>query len=266
MNRLIAVLVGLSAGGAALGQQGLNADTAPGFDTEIRACAEKNSVHQTLTQRQHVRVVSEDGWTRESTRTVRAKQFAPDHIKVLFRVDAPASEAGLKVLVEKQGSDDPVVHVYSPETGRARRMMGSGAANSVLGTDLTFEDALYFQKFGDAGVTRRGPDRTVDGRAAFTLESFPGDGSAYSRIAATLDKHLCLPIEVQFFGPNGSLVKRFRNDLKRMATIAGQHYPLYGEMHDLVRRSRSEFTIEQIDAGMPLSDRLFSLREIRKGH
>ena len=246
---------------------GLQATIAPGFDQEIRSCAQRNNTHTTLKQRQLVQVSSEDGWVRESTRMMYLKRFADDHVKILFEVTAPASEAGLKVLVDKKGDADPVVHVYSPETGRARRMMSSGASHSVLGTDLTFEDALYFQTLGDAAVTRRTEDAVIDGHPVFVLQSFPsGQRSAYSRIEAAVDKALCLPLRVDFHAPNGSLAKRFEADLSRTQSVDGQYFPLASVMHNFAQRSKSEFTIQSMEAGIELHDRLFSLKAIRKGH
>ena len=91
----------------------------------------------------------------------------------MIRVDAPPAEAGLKVLLNKQEGRDPIIHVYSPDTGRARRMVGSGASNSILGTDFTYADALHFESFLKTENTRRGKDQNIDGKAVFVLETFP---------------------------------------------------------------------------------------------
>lgn len=119
---------------------GVAAETGPavhGFGESLSACAARVLPEQTLMQKQSVAVISEQGWTRKSVRRMYWKRFSDDTAKMLFEVEQPISEAGLKVLIIKQRGADPVLYVYTPDTGRARRMVGSGASNSVLGTDLT---------------------------------------------------------------------------------------------------------------------------------
>ena len=125
------------------------AETPVDEGSELKACADRALPKQTIKQKQFVTVVDETGWSRESTRTVYWKHFDDGHMKVLFRVELPANEAGLSALIIKPKDADPILYVYTPDLGRPRRVAGNAMSNSILGTDFTYEDAVHLQGFID---------------------------------------------------------------------------------------------------------------------
>ncbi len=252
-----------------------DAGLAAGYDAEamkivpleLRSCAERVSPERTMVQKQHVKVVSEDGWVRESSRTMFWKRFDDETVKVLFRVDEPKSEAGLKVLMEKSDDHDPVIYVYTPDTKRARRLVGSGASNSVLGTDFTFEDAEHLESFLDAENTRRVDDAEVDGTTTLVVETSPNeDTSAYSVIRTFIDEGYCLPVKTEFIGPSGSVDKTFVVLREHVTEIAGRFIPLRTVMFNHKHKSRTEFVVSDVEIDIELKDRLFTVAEIKRGH
>lgn len=243
------------------------ADPLEALDADLRRCAERILPAASMVQKQVVRVISEQGWQRESTRTLYWKRFENATVKMLFEVERPLSEAGLKVLIIKSGVADPVLYVYTPDTGRARRMVGSGASNSVLGTDLTYEDALHFERFLQAGGSTRKPDRELAGHAAFVLETKPSDdSSAYSLIRTFVDKALCVPVKTEFFGSNGSLDKTLVTNRDDVKIIGERSIALSTVMYNHKLKSRSEFEVTEVALDVALADRLFTLSEIKKSN
>ena len=220
-----------------------------------------------MVQRQRVTVASDAGWERESSRTVYWKRFDDDTTRMLFRVDEPTSEAGLKVLVIKPDRGDPVIYVYTPDTKRARRLVGSGASNSVLGTDFTYEDAMHLQSFLHAENTRRVDDADIDGHATRVVETTPEMGtSAYSLIRTYVDVDYCLPIKTEFLGPSGSLDKTFVAIRDQVQEIQGRWIPLRSVMFNHKHKSRTEFVLSGVEIDVDLKDRLFTVAEIKKSH
>ncbi len=237
------------------------------LDADVRACAERALPRLSMVQKQAVKVISDDGWVRSSSRTMYWKRFADETVKMLFVVDKPLAEAGLKVLISKHRDHDPVIHVYTPDTRRARRLVGSGASNSVLGTDLTYEDALHFDTVFSAATTRRLDDTLLDGHPAMLLETRPGDESpAYSVIRTFIDRATCVPLKAEFFGPNGSLDKTLSTTRASIRMVNGHAIPTESVMVNHKHRSRSEFTVSAIEVDVELRDQMFTLAEIRKGH
>ncbi len=234
-------------------------------DAQLRSCIEHALPRKSMIQTQRVRVLSADGWQRESVRRVYWKRFPDDALKVLFVVERPPAEAGLKVLLNHRRGGDPELYVYTPDTGRARRMVGGGTSNSVLATDLTYEDAMHFESFLDDDRTRRTADGELDGVPVYVLETRPAGGTAgYALIRTYLERGTCIPVRTEFHGRGGTLDKTLVVPLDAIEEVDG--YPvarrtiMYNHRYD----SRTEIDITAIEVDVPLRDSLFSFAEIRR--
>ncbi len=234
-------------------------------DPDLRACAERDSATRTLSQLQHVRVSSDAGWMRESRRRVRMKRDDDSTLSVLFEVEAPQTEAGMKVLIIKKATDEPVAWVYLPELGRGRRVVGSGAGNSVLGTDFSYEDMLYFERFLQAQFVNK-TEIEHAGRAAWLLETSPSaESSAYGRIELILDQQTCLPLGAEFWKRNGERAKSMIVDPAAIRTIEGHNVLEFVTMRDHQRGSQTDIRIDEIVFNPVLRAGMFSPSEIKNG-
>lgn len=241
-------------------------DSAAVTDT-FAACAARALPERSMRQTQQVKITSELGWTRESVRSVYWQRFDDGTIKVLFHVERPPTEAGLKLLVVQAPNVDPVIHVYSPELDRVRRVVGSGASNSVLGTDFTFEDALYLQRFLAKNDGRAVTAGDVDGHPAWVAEVVPDeDRSAYSRIRTYIDKQNCLPMKSEFYGANGTLDKTLLIERAAIELIDGHTIPARMVMTNHKQRQRTELTATAVAINIELPAGLFSLAAIEQHH
>lgn len=235
-------------------------------DPALQRCAARNLPRETLVQTQHVTVVSDAGWVRKSRRRVSWKRLGERSVGTLIEVEAPPAEAGLKLLLRRDGDDEPELYVYTPDSGKARRMIGGGGSNTILGTDFTFEDARYFEGFLEPANTRRRSDDTLDGHPVYVIETRPDrDDSAYGRIVTRVDQTLCVPLETRFFAPNGERAKTLIVERSSVLHINGIDLPTRVTMHNHLARSRTEFIIRDIGIDVPLRDSLFSLASIRQG-
>lgn len=246
---------------------GIAADAAPDAAgaAALRACHARAVALGNLRQRQHVRVVSEAGWTRESVRTLTSQRDLDGTFKVLMQLERPRAEAGLKVLALVRPGADPVLYVYTPDTGRARRVVGSGASNSVLGTDFTFEDALHLEHVLHAEHSRLLPDTQREGHALLTVETVPdADDSAYGRIVSEIDRVTCVPLVTRFHAPNGTLAKTLLIDRAQIRDIAGHAIPFAMVMHDHLRGSRTELSMSEVEVPHDLPARLFTVLELEQ--
>ncbi len=231
----------------------------------LAACAAHALPETSMRQTQQVKIISASGWTRESRRTVYWQRFDDGTIKVLFHVERPATEAGLKLLVVQKPQVDPIIYVFSPDLNRARRVVGSGASNSVLGTDFTFEDALYLQRFLHSSETQVVGNAMLDGHAAFVAEARPDeDNSAYSLIRTYVDKDSCLPMKSEFFGPNGTLDKTLTIKRDAIAQINGHAIARVLVMENHKQQQRTELTASAIEVNIELPAALFTLAELEK--
>jgi hypothetical protein len=204
---------------------------------------------------------------RESGGTLYWKRFDDGRSKVLVRLTAPTHQAGLAVLLIERETDEPEVHMYSPELRRERRITGGALAGPLLGTDFSYEDFAHFQQIATRGKVTRAEDAMLDDRPAYVLETSPDeDVSAYGRIRTYVDKEVCLPIRTEFFAPNGTLHKELLIDRAEIREVNGHRVPYRTTMIDHAQDSRSvlELTGVTIDSNLP--DHLFTPAGLRKGH
>lgn len=243
------------------------AATAGEADADRRRCAAELNRVGAMTQTQQVRITSNDGWSRSSKRRLFWQRLPGGHVNMLFVVLKPESEAGLKVLLRQQANADPVVHVYTPDNGRTRRLLGSGAANSVLGSDLTWAEARHLDNFLRDPASRRLDDAVHDGAPVMVIETLPAaDDSNYSRIISKVDIDTCATLDVAFYGRNGRLEKTLTTERRHIRTYGEHRIPLFTTVTDHKRGSRTDIEILAVDADTPLPERLFTLAEIRKSH
>lgn len=233
----------------------------------LAACAAHALPEKTMRQTQKVVITSESGWRRESQRTVYWQRFDDGAVKVLFHVEKPKTEAGLKLLVVQKPDVDPVITVFSPDMNRARRVVGSGASNSVLGTDFTFEDALYLQRFLSSGQSQPAGDAMLEGHAMFVAEARPDeDDSAYTLIRTYVDKHNCLPMKTEFYGHSGALDKTLTLARDSISDIHGHAIARVMVMDNHKQKQRTELTASAVEIDIDLPAALFTLAEIEKSH
>lgn len=220
---------------------------------------------QTMVQTQHVHVTSDAGWSRESVRLLRWKRFDDGTVKVRIGIEAPKRDAGLEVLIVAHPQTRPEIHVYTPDTGRARRMVGAGASVSVLGADVSVVDLQAIERLLDAIDERATVDGEHAGRAVAIIErDVLIDGVPYSRMRADVDKRWCVPLAVEFFGVDGTLEKTFQIAPDHIAGIAGRHVPLETTVTHHGLGTRSIFRVSDIVIDEPLPDHLFTVQDLEQ--
>ena len=239
---------------------------ASALDGEVATCAARALPGDTMVQRQTVSTESEAGWSRESRRLVQWKRFGDSEIRTLLEVEAPTIEAGLKVLVIKQRGEPPVVWVYTPDTGRARRMVGAGASNSILGGALDINDAEQLERLASPVHARRVSDAQMQGRTTYVVEAraAPPDG-AYAGIRAHIDKAWCVPLEVQFLEADGTVVKTLTADITTLQTHGERRIPGHLTVHDPAQRTRTTIEVSDVVVDGELPDHRFSVQAIERG-
>ncbi|MEX2480368.1 MAG: outer membrane lipoprotein-sorting protein [Gammaproteobacteria bacterium] len=228
-------------------------------------CAWRAPPMQTMVQTQHVHVTSAAGWSRESVRLLRWKRFDDGTIKARIGVEAPKRDAGLEVLIVARPRMRPEIHVYTPDTGRARRMAGAGASASALGADVSFEDLQQIERLLDGLAGQPTRDGMHAGRAVAIIEpDAPNDDASSTRLRAIVDKRWCVPLAVEFFGADGVLEKTLQTAPDRIADVAGRRVPLETTVTNHQLGTRSTFIVSDIVIDEPLPDHLFTVQDIEQ--
>ena len=196
---------------------------------------------------------------KRSGRTIESKSWAVGDKKSFTEYLAPAREKGTKMLkLEDQ------LWMYSPSTDRTIQISGHMLRQSVMGSDLSYEDMMEDNKLKNnyyAAVT--GTD-TVDGRLCWILElTGKTKDLAYHLRKLWVDKDRNIPLKEELFAKSGKLLKKM--ELKDVEKIQGRWFPKRLIFKDMLKTGEgTEFIVESINFNVDIPEYKFSKAALRK--
>jgi hypothetical protein len=209
------------------------------------------------------------GRPRQRSLTLLSKRGATnvDGDKVLTRFSRPEDIKGTSFLVWEHPDGEDERFLYLPSLGRVRRIAGSEAQESFVGTDFTYED-IGGREFDDYEYTLleentnwRAPDGTS--YPAYRLESKRKDANAkYPRVVSIVTMEFVV-IAAEIFNRRNEREKVYT--VSRLDKVQGIWTALASEMSNLLDRTKTTLKIEQIEYNVGLKDAEFSRRELERG-
>lgn len=162
---------------------------------------------------------------------------------------------GLTFLTIENEDKDNDQYLYIPALGRARKVALSDKQNAFEDTDFSFED-LGGRKVSDY-VHERRSDATFSGKSCFRVESLAKDGAAkYPRQLSWIDRENFVPLQVRFFGRDGSLERVIvAGDVRK---TGGIHIPFKIVAKDLKASHTTEITLTEAVANTGLDGGIFT--------
>jgi outer membrane lipoprotein-sorting protein len=196
---------------------------------------------------------------RRGTRTIESRSWTTGEEKSFTEYTAPAREKGVKML--KLGDR---LWIYSPSTDRIIEIAGHMLRQSVMGSDLSYEDMMEDPKLVhqyDARVTGIEP---LGGQSCWVLElTAKGDGAVYHsrRLWVDADRHV--PLKQELYAKGGKLLKRL--EMSDVAKIDGRWYPRRFLFKDALKEGEgTEFLVRTIAFDQAIPNYLFSKAALRK--
>ena len=196
---------------------------------------------------------------RRSTHTVKMKTWTAGEKKSFTEYLFPAREQGTKMLkLEEQ------LWIYSPSTDRIIQIAGHMLRQSVMGSDLSYEDLME-----DNSLTRQynatvtGTEE-VDGRQCWVvdLKAIVPD-IAYQGMKLWVDRGRNIPLREEMFAKSGTLLKR--TELSDVQKIGNRWYPRKILFRDMLRDGKgTEFIIEEIEFNVTIPEHIFSKASLKK--
>jgi outer membrane lipoprotein-sorting protein len=196
---------------------------------------------------------------RRETRTIEAKSWVQGVDKSFTEYLSPAREKGTKML--KLGK---MLWLYSPATDRIIQISGHMLRQSVMGSDLSYEDMMEDPKLTnnyDAKVTG---SEIIDGRDCWVVEltAKVQDIAYYSR-KLWVDKERLIPLKEELYAKSGKLLKKI--ELKDVKNIQGRWYPMRMIFKDMLKSGDgTEFIVDSIQFDQEIPEYIFSKAALRK--
>jgi outer membrane lipoprotein-sorting protein len=196
---------------------------------------------------------------RRGARTVEAKSWQKNIDDSFTEYLAPPRDKGTKML--KLGDQ---LWTYSPETDRTILISGHMLRQSVMGSDMSYEDMMedpYLQHMYDGEIVG---SETVAGRPAWVLElKAKKKEVAYDKRRIWVDRERFIIVREELYAKSGKLLKQVA--VREMMRVEGRWVPKTATYKDVLKEGDgTEMTIESIAFNENIPDYIFSKASLRK--
>lgn len=197
---------------------------------------------------------------RRNSRTITSKSYAVGDKRSFTEYLSPPREEGTKMLkLEEQ------LWIYSPSTDRTIQISGHMLRQSVMGSDLSYEDMMDDRKLTetyDATVTG---SEELEGRKTWVLElTAKVDDLAYASRKLWVDTERYIPLKEELFAKSGKLLKR--SVMSDVVQIEGRWFPRTIFYRDMLKQGSegTEFRITDIRFNSDIPEYLFSKAALKQ--
>jgi len=196
---------------------------------------------------------------RRATRTVTAKSWVQGMDRAFTEYLSPAREKGTKMLkIEDE------LWTWSPSTDRIIRIAGHMLRQSLMGSDVSYEDFMEDPELSniyDAVVTG---EETIDGRLCYVLDlTAKKEGVAYYFRKLWVDKERYIPLRQDWFAKGGKLLKTVT--IHEVFKVDNRWYPKRMTFKDVLKKGEgTEFVIESIDFNTEIPEHIFPKASLRR--
>jgi len=159
---------------------------------------------------------------------------------------------------------DGRLYVYSPDTEEVMLISGHMLKESMMGSDMSYEDTLNNETLTSRYDPSIAGSETVNGRDSWVLElKAKKRTESYPSRKLWIDKENGDLLRYELFALSGVKLKEY--NLLRVEVINGRRFPVEGEMRDLMRKdSRTKFVMRNVVLDRPIADSVFSQRNLER--
>jgi outer membrane lipoprotein-sorting protein len=160
------------------------------------------------------------------------------------------------------------LYVYSPDTEEVMLISGHMLKESMMGSDMSYEDTVENEKLSARY------DPVIGGSAAWTFDGLSRDcwildlaakkrTESYPKQKLWIDKETGDCLHYELFALSGAKLKEY--NLIRAEVFNGRRFPVEIEIRDLLRRgSKTTMVMRNVVLDRPIADSVFSQRNLSR--
>ncbi len=196
---------------------------------------------------------------RRTTRTISSISYSEGNKKSYTEYLSPAREQGTKML-----KLEDKLWIYSPSTDRIIQISGHMLRQSVMGSDLSYEDMMDDRKLTEIYIAKVVGNETIDGRESYVLElTAKVDNAAYQMQKIWVDAERFVPLKQELFAKSGQLLKR--TTMSDVKLIQGRWFPMTVIYKDMLKEgSGTEFRMTSVKFDQEIQDYMFTKAILKK--
>ncbi len=196
---------------------------------------------------------------KRGSRTITSRSYSEGDKKAFTEYISPAREQGTKMLkLENQ------LWIYSPSTDRTIQISGHMLRQSVMGSDLSYEDMMDDRKLTDVYTAAVTGNEEMDGRKCYVLElKTKVSDVAYASRKMWIDAERFIPLKEELFAKSGQLLKR--TTLSDVKQIQGRWFPMTIVYKDMLKEGEgTEFRMTEVKFNQPIPEYIFTKAALKK--
>ena len=186
-------------------------------------------------------------------RTIELKSWTEGDSRAFTEYLAPPREKGTKML-----KLDDQLWLYSPSTDRIIQISGHMLRQSVMGSDLSYEDMMEDRKLQDIYDAELLGTELFEGVECYVIElKAKVSDVAYDGRKEWIDKSRLVPLKEELYAKGGKLLKR--TVLSEIKKIEGRWFPTKIHYKGMLGRGDgTEFIITDIEFDVDIPDHIFT--------
>ncbi len=218
---------------------------------------------------------------KRNNRVVTSKGYSEGRFKSFTEYLAPDREKGIKMLKLENN-----LWIYSPSTDRTIQLSGHMLRQSVMGSDLSYEDMMEDRKLMDMYNAKVTGEEVIDSRKTWVLQlNAKVDDVAYDSRKIWVDQERYVPLKEELYAKSnrnrqwpcyggsplkeelyaksGQLLKKtVMSDIKK---IDGRWYPTTLNYKDMLKDGKgTDFIVKEIRFNEPIPEYIFSKASLKK--
>ncbi len=196
---------------------------------------------------------------KRKSRTVVSRGYSEGDKRSFSEYLSPAREKGTKMLKLEDR-----LWIYSPSTDRTIQLSGHMLRQSVMGSDLSYEDMMEDRKLVDMYNVKVAGEEIIDGRKVWILDmNAKVEDVAYVKRKAWIDQERFVPLKEELYAKSGQLLKQVV--MSDIARIDGRWYPKKMNYKDVLKDGKgTDFVIMDIKFNEKIPEHLFSKAALKR--
>ncbi len=196
---------------------------------------------------------------RRNTRTITSKSYSVGDKQSFTEYLSPAREQGTKML-----KLEDALWIYSPSTDRIIQISGHMLRQSVMGSDLSYEDMMDDRKLQEIYDAKVESTETLNEREVWVLKlTAIVDDATYHSQKIWVDTEKYVPLKQEMYAKSGQLLKR--TILSDIQKVQGRWFPMQMVYKDMLKDGKgTEFRISSAKFNQEIPAYIFTKAALKK--
>ncbi|MEL6865542.1 MAG: outer membrane lipoprotein-sorting protein [Bacteroidota bacterium] len=196
---------------------------------------------------------------RRKVRTVSSKNYAEGSEKSFTEYLAPEREKGTKML-----KLEDKLWIYNPSSDRTIQISGHMLKQSVMGSDLSYEDMMEERKLMEMYEAKIIKEEILSGRKTWVLElNAIVEDASYEKQMMWVDQERFVPLKQELYAKSGKLLKSVR--LSEVKKFGDRWQPTKINYKDMLKAGKgTDFIIKEIEFDVDIPAYIFSKAALKK--